>query len=702
MLKTLLLAAIAFPILSVCAFAGAYEDQIADIREIKQRINAAWQAPNTDLDETVARLLSAEKGWWTEYTLEHPGIYHHGGAFGPPLTLARAYASPQSAHHASPEVLASIEAGLRYLQTMVYPGCKRVGNWWSWDIGMPIKILPMLFLLEGTMNPESCDAYVKTVTYLLRCEDEIQAQGAWQPPAQPFLGKTDTNALWVAHRCLQLAVLLENPAMAGKWSDRSFGEMGEPGDGFLQADYSYKFHGAIPMWAYGRSFLQDYAEMVKTYEGTYLGPNGAQLGRYAAMAGHFVDGFLYRGRICPALIGREISRGPETYRSSCGFAAADALAGSSHPQASHFVALAAREAGYLGWTPPQPAIEPAPPSTGVFAYPDSDFLQVTRADWALGIKMHSARNKGYESINQENLQGWFFSHGSMFYFLDGDEWRNCWPTIDWTRLPGTTAAVERKEQNESPFVGLVSVSGDTAFAAEELRAGGFQARKLWLVDGGVILCAGADIAGPGRVETTIINLPLPLDAEAVVDGQPVPNEAFETDAVASWIWAKNVGYVFLEPTRLHLLRDTRQSDWHSIRGDHVGGKGSVETQAYFTAVIPHTADMPAYAYAFCPRRASSEMAEAAQAVRSSYALDINPHGARVGYPAGNAFAFWEPGVLQNVETDRSCLLVMQGEDIHVADPAWRDGPFTLKVHGRALEPVICQRGRSVMVKSAKP
>ncbi|HOD52756.1 MAG TPA: hypothetical protein PKJ78_22200, partial [Candidatus Hydrogenedentes bacterium] len=94
MLKTLLLAAIAFPILSVCAFAGAYEDQIADIREIKQRITTAWQAPNTDLDGTVARLLSAEKGWWAEYTLEHPGIYHHGGAFGPPLTLARAYASP--------------------------------------------------------------------------------------------------------------------------------------------------------------------------------------------------------------------------------------------------------------------------------------------------------------------------------------------------------------------------------------------------------------------------------------------------------------------------------------------------------------------------------------------------------------------------------------------------------------------------------
>ena len=61
----------------------------------------------------------------------------------------------------------------------------------------------------------------------------------------------------------------------------------------------------------------------------------------------------------------------------------------------------------------------------LIAYPDSDFLQVTRPDWAVSIKMHSSRNRGYESINQENLQGWFLSHGSTFHDLSGDEWDGC-------------------------------------------------------------------------------------------------------------------------------------------------------------------------------------------------------------------------------------------------------------------------------------
>ena len=688
--------------LSECAIADLREDQLADIRAIKQRMAATWLASGTSLDSTVDGLLAVENGWWSEYTLEHPGIYHHGGAFSPPLTLARVYASPQSAHYESMEVLASLEKGLRYLHTMVYPGCKRVGNWWSWDIGMPMNLLPMLYLLEGSMDPALYAAYVETVTYLLRCEKEVQVEGPYEPSPEPYIGKTDTNALWIAHRRLQLAVLIENPAMAGTWADRSFGEMGTPGDGFLQADYSYKFHGAIPMWAYGRSFLSDYASMISMYRDTYLGASEAQLLRYGAMAEHFVNGFSYRGRICPAMIGREISRGPATYRSTCGLNAVSALAGSSHPEAGHFAALAARESGYFGRTHSRPGIEPAPPSTGIFAYPDSDFLQVTRENWAVGIKMHSKRNKGYESINRENLQGWFLSHGSMFYFLDGDEWYNCWPTIDWTRLPGTTLAVDVKGQNESAFTGMVRVSDSTAVAAEELRAGEFRARKSWLIDGDLILCAGKDIGGPGRVETTVVNLPLPMDAEVLVDGVAVPNEAFKRDVEVSWLWAGNVGYIFLEPAKVHVVRETRQSDWHSIRGDAVGGKGGVETQDYFTVVVRHDADMRSYAYVVCPRRATGEMPALVQSVRGAYTLDTRPHVTSIAYPRGRAVVFWEPGTFQNVEVNRSCLIVLEGENVHVADPAWLGGEFTVEIDGRTLEPVAPERGRSTTIKRAMP
>ena len=722
-LNKLLLITATLSAISMCVFAGVYEDQLADIHKIKQRMADTWRVSDTSLDSAVAKLLAVEKGWWSEFNLDHPGINHDGAAFTPALILARAYASPGSAYHESAEVLASLEDGLKHLKTMVYPGCKRVRNWWSWDIGMPMKLLPMLYLVEGSLNAELYDAYVETVIYLLLesvfryyalpgYEKELQAEGPYQPSAEPFVGKTDTNALWIDHRRLQLAVLIENLAMAGKWSAHSFGEVGKPGEGCLQADYSYKFHGAIPMWAYGRAFLSDYGTMVKTYQGTYLGPTEAQLLRYGAMAEHFVQGFLYRGRICPAMIGREITRGPAAYVSAGGFAAVDTLAISEHPDADRFAALAAREAQYLARTPHRTDVEPAPPSIGVFAYPDSDFLQVTRENWAVGIKMHSKRNKGYESINYENLQGWFLSHGSMFYFLDGNEWYNCWPTLDWTRLPGTTVAStklvnntdvgNRRKQNESPFVGMIHVSDDAALAVEELRIGDFHARKLWLMNGDVILCVGRDIAGPWRVETTVVNLPIALDAEVLVDGLALPTEPFERDIEASWLWAGDVGYVFLDPTKLHLVRETRQSDWRSIRGnpkDSVGGeKGNVETKDYFTAVISHDGDTPAYAYAFCPRRGSAEMPALARSVRDAYILEATPQAMRIAYPEGAAYAFWEPGTLRDMEVDRSSLIVLQGQDLHAADPAWRGGEFTVKVNGKALEPISSARGRTVTMK----
>lgn len=290
----------------------------------------------------------------------------------------------------------------------------------------------------------------------------------------------------------------------------------------------------------------------------------------------------------------------------------------------------------------------------------------------------------------------------MLYFLDGDEWHNCWRTLDWTRLPGTTIAAGVKGRNESAFTGMVRVSDSTAVAAEELCAGEFRARKSWLVDGDFILCAGKDIAGPGRVETTVVNLPLPMDAEVLVEGVGVPNKAFKRDVDVSWLWAGNVGYVFLQPAKLHVVRETRQSDWHSIRGDAVGGKGGVETQDYFTAVVRPGADMRSYAYVFCPRRASGEMPALVQSVRGAYTLDTRPHVTSIAYPHGRAVVFREPGTFQYAEVNRSCLMVVEGENVYVADPAWRGGEFAVEADGRPLEPVAPERGRSTAIKRAMP
>lgn len=676
------------------------------------------------LDVRVEDWLAAEGGYWSKWKqVGHPEISLNSVAFSVPKELARAYAMPASRHHRSPRVLAAIEAGLRHLLTFAYPGCPQPGNWWAWQIGMPMQLIPTCMLLEEDLDPELLHREIETIQYLLKVEDDVKLTGGFIAPEKPVPGRTDMNQLWHKRLRLECGVLLENPAMAGKWGRAAFGEMGPPGVGSLQADWSYKFHGQIPMWAYGRGFLLDYALLIAHYEGTYLGPSPEQVERYAGMLEHFVNGFLYRGRLCPAIIGREISRGPCVQENTGILASLAIMARSRHERAGDFAGLFQREwqimnpasepiprasdaatprMGHLAaHVEGMPAVEPAPPVDDVFAYPDSDFLQVTRPGWAVGIKMHSSRNAGYESINGENLQGWFLSHGSTFHYIRGDEWDGCWPTLDWMRLPGTTVSSDVKGQNGSPFVGVLRASPRVALAAMELNRDGFTARKFWLVDGDAIVCLGSEIAGPGRVETTVINQPeapardtIEPEAQAresdvgstlLLDGETAPPGPFDKTIEVRSIWFRNVGYVFPGGAKVRVIRGPRTSDWSSIRDPARYDRGKAVTQKYVTAVIEHGPEARNYFYVMLPNVAPSAWPERVKAVLSRYAAATDgPHIVRTSDGQVESAVLWTAGEAGDLRADRGCMMVRVGEERWVADPAWIDKPLQLNLSGKII------------------
>ncbi|MBN1341164.1 MAG: hypothetical protein JXQ73_00695 [Phycisphaerae bacterium] len=689
--------------------------QVAELREIKKRIVAdltfsdfvktsrAYRDGIARLDDRVEELLAARPGYWAQYdSASHPSISHHARATTEPLILAIAYAKPNGKYHQDHRVLEAAEGGLRHFRRFIYPGCPQKGNWWAWQIGMPMRIIPTLTLLEGRLDPELFKHYLESVTYLLKCEKDASLQGPYRPAPRHPVGKTDTNSLWRHRLRLELAVLIENPAMAGKWAEQSFGEMAPAGQGHLQADYSFKFHGPIPMWGYGRTFLIDYARLLDCFGGTTFGASQEELDRFAKMAEHFANGFLYRSRICPAIIGREISRGDAPFISTAGLMATAAVGRSSHPRAREFARLARRECRsaeaeptLATWVPAAkrglPEVEPAPPVRDLFAYPDGDFLQVTRRDWAVGIKMHSKRNRGYESINDENLQGWFLSHGSMFHFMTGNEWNGCWPTLDWTRLPGTTVAVEVRKQNESGFVGALRASPEVGMAAMELRRDGFLARKSWLVSGDHIICVGSDIAGPGRVETTVLNQPVSEDATMLIDGEPAPAGAFDKTVSPRWLWLGNTGYVLLGRQRLRVVRQARTSDWSSIRGDRLYGRTEPVTRHYLTAVIEHGQDSRSYAYAFVPNVTAERMPQVArQLPRQCAVARDGAHHVKAADGGVESIVLWGAGGLGRVEADRGCVLLRLGAKWWAVDPTQAEASIHIELDGKRH--VVSSRG----------
>lgn len=563
------------------------------------------------LDLQADELLNAKGGYWSEYdSVNHPAISHHAKAFGYVTLLAQAYFTPGSRHHQQQPVWQAVEDGLRHFLQFAHPGMpeRKPHNWWAWDIGIPMHLLDALILGQDQMSRDLYEREVATVAHLLKVEEEVGRDASWTRSGEPAGGRTDMNRLWHAQLRMRLGVLLENPAMAGKWGEKAFGEMVAPGAGAWQSDRSYKFHGQCPMWAYGRHFIHDYAKLLHRYRGTSFGPTDKQLDHYAGMLLGYVNGFLYRGRIDPAMIGREISRGEKIhYNSTVPFALA-VMSQTDHPRAGMFARLYARESQYVeaghpahlrlqayGQAIARQAL-PAEPVNDIFAYPDSDFLQVTRPGWALGIKMHSKRNCGYESINRENLSGWFLSHGSMFHYIEGTEWDAAWSTLDWIRLPGTTVARDMTGRNESCLVGVLRCSSRLAVACMELKHGPFQARKSWVVDGDVIVCLGSAIRGPGIVETTVANQPVGDQSDIWIDGERVEDRALDRHMTVRWIWFDGVGYVFSEAQEVRVLRETRPSEWSSIRDQAMHGVGEVITQEFVTVVIEHDETHRDYAY----------------------------------------------------------------------------------------------------------
>ncbi len=710
--------------------------EIAELRTVKKRIIAELTFAGLDrtseigrghverLDADVDRLLAVDGGYWSAYRLSDFSISGNGQAWADPLTLALGYATPGSKHHRSDVVLTAVSNGLRQFMKFAHPGCGQPTNWWAWQIGIPLRLIPTLLLVEKELEAELVDRELDTLVYLLKLQRHPKAVSGYVPPSPVYRGTVNTNSLWKSQGRLLFAVLTENVELAREWSRRGFGEIAPAGFGNLQADYSFKFHVDIPMWSYGNTFLHDYPMLADRFRGTSFGPSSEQLELMTLMATRYVKGFLYRGRICPAITGRTITRSDMHHYASFGPAGLAGLAGLARAgtaDASKLVPIIVRELAFypakardwdklrvgmrvapaygdlladpsamlgprLAWLTSRldPSIDPAPPTNDIFIYPDADLMQVTRPDWAVGIKMHSDRSPGHYTIPGENQLGRFLSHGSMFHFLSGSEWDGCWPTLDWSRLPGTTVTPQARKANQSSFCGVMRSSSEVGLAAMSFQGGRFVARKSWLVNGEHIVCTGSGITGPGRVETTVCNQPVPDEAVVLIDGDPAPSAVFDREVTARWLWFGNTGYVFPGGQTLRLLRQSRTGDWRKVRVDRLAVELPPRTRQYVTAVIEHTPSCRSYSYIMLPNAAHEAMPQHAAALEAAYSIEAqNHHRVRTTDGAVDAIVLWQAARVDSVEAARGCMLLRDADVWRVADPARSESPLVVGINGVA-------------------
>lgn len=164
-----------------------------------------------------------------------------------------------------------------------------------------------------------------------------------------------------------------------------------------------------------------------------------------------------------------------------------------------------------------------------------------RQDWAFALSMSSSRIFNYESINNQNLKGWYLGDGRTELMLEDEgtlDVSKYWTGVDYCRLPGTTVDTQPRQEisiaqgNEylstKDFVGgvvlddiymtaameLESYHNDEPFGTDKGEYGTYApahtsdltAKKSWFAFDREVFCLGADINAKNNNDAQVITV----------------------------------------------------------------------------------------------------------------------------------------------------------------------------------------------------
>ena len=409
--------------------------------------------------------------------------------------------------------------------------------------------------------------------------------------------------------------------------------------------------------------------------------------KVAILEGYLLDGeqWMSRGdRMDYSACGREITRRGAGNASGYARACRDLLT-LNPPRPKELEAFALR----IG----EPPLKQTQPLVGNRAYWRVDYVAHHRPGYLVSVRMTSKRLLQTEVVNEENLLGKHLSDGLTYLYRDGDEYYDIFPVWDWQKLPGTTVAQDGNPKTrggargETDFAGGVS-DGMDGLAAMDFKRGPLSARKSWLMvdEGFLAVGAGITSSGDAPVVTTLNQCLLRSDVTwEDAAGRHTAKTADQDLKAVRWLHNDQTGYLFLEPTDVHLKAGEQQGNWYLI--SHAQRKDEV-AKAVFSAWIDHGVkpQNASYAYLVLPGASVDELAKLADQPPAKLVVNgpeaqVLSSGKLVAVAAYQAGAVDTP--LGKMMVDRPCLVMArataEGLAVSVADPAHGTDPITVTI-----------------------
>lgn len=676
------------------------------IARIDQSAETCWKSLNTAADRTWLWEDCNREGISTNTLVPYSRL----------LSMTLAWATEGSRYQGNDTLKRDIIEGLDWMYENRYnPSIPLYDNWWMFVIGTPLNIDKMMVLLYDELTEEQKANYIAAMNYYA---PNVTYEGA----------STGANKIWQCNSMALRGILAHNADMIRMAVDglQTEFKIVRTHDGFYE-DGSFVQHQWHPYTGgYGRSLLGQLTEMVNLVQGSPWEVPEEQVNMLYGWVHNAYEPLMFRGSMMDMVRGREVSR-PGAGDRGTGHSILVSMfmlsQSAPEPERSRLqsaVKQQALEDTYRDLIMDIPLylvadyrammadenIVPATPVTQHKQFSAMDRVVHKTPDFALGLAMSSARIENYETINDENLKGWYTADG-MIYLFDGDLRQyseNFWPTVNPYRLAGTTVDTRTREAKTLPlapgllyadgykspqrWVGGASIDGLYGAVGMWLDAyeSTLEAKKSWFMAGNEIVCLGAGINSTDNrtIETTVENRKLNADAQYVMtlDGQPVLAQNGQMKAPAAhWVHFAGttegtaVGYYFPQPTAVNLLREDRTGNWIEI--NYAALNMPDITKGYFTLWMDHGKNPreATYAYVLLPGLSAEQTARyAEQPTVSILSNDARVQAVRHDAYGVTGINFWEAGALSTlgVRVDAPCSMVMQEKDgkltLGVSDP----------------------------------
>ena len=482
------------------------------------------------------------------------------------LLLCKGYYIKGTKYYSDESVVKFIEEKIEKFRNYFYNlNSVEHTNWWQWEIGIPFTMNDIFMLMKGKIKDEIIVENLKTSRYF---QPDPRYSGnnpvAIHPSGKPLRLSTGGNRVDTVKISLFRGILLEDEGEI-KLALESLPEVWEynekeRGEGFYR-DGSFIQHEAIPYaGGYGEVLLSGIGEILYVIsDSEYTSVVKKVDDLYEIILNSF-EPFFYNGSFTDMLSGRGIDRANNSDSVIGHRILNDILVVSSifeDYKCKKLEDIVLREIVKYG------AEKYLEEEKSPFLYKKlTALLEKNRGQeiekysnsikvcnkmarvmkreekYAFGIVMHSSTIGNYETMNGENLKGWYTGDGA-YYLYDGvNDYKDYWRDVDYYYISGTTEikmdmeGIDAQRNFESSFVEDkvaygVSESENGLVAMEFLNWNEkLKSRKSWVLIDSKIIFIETDIESEEKVYTTIFNRKYNNLPKILIDGQEIKEKYF--------------------------------------------------------------------------------------------------------------------------------------------------------------------------------